>query len=130
MAGLAPKLPLRRDDLDGYSLIKGFPDLVSQNFKMLMLTSPGERLMDPLFGVGLKRYIFEQNHPVTHSLIESEISSQVSKYMPYLELRNIEFFAEDSLLTVRIRYFIKPIKKIQSFTLVENYQLSDLPPFE
>lgn len=130
MAGLAPKLPLRRDDLDGYSLIKGFPDLVSQNFKMLMLTSPGERLMDPLFGVGLKRYIFEQNHSVTHSLIESEISSQVRKYMPYLELRNIEFFAEDSFLTVRIRYFIKPIKKIQSFTLVENYQLSDLPPFE
>ena len=127
MAGLAPKLPLIRDEQDGYALIKDFPALVAQNFKMLMLTSPGERLMDPLFGVGLKRFLFEQNHETVHALIESEVSSQVQKYMPYLQLMNIRFFAEDNFLTVRIRYFIKPIKKEQTFTIVENY---DLPRFE
>tara|TARA_Y100000592_G_C5296834_1_gene233542 strand:- start:241 stop:633 length:393 start_codon:yes stop_codon:yes gene_type:complete len=130
MAGLAPKLPLHRDDLDGYALIKDFGELVAQNFKMLMLTSPGERLMDPLFGVGIKRFLFEQNHESTHTRIEMEIRSQVRKYMPFLEIRNIQFFAEDNYLTVRIRYFIKPIKKTQSFTLRENYQLNDLPSFE
>ena len=54
MAGLAPKLPLYRDDLDGYALIKDYGELVAQNFKMLMFTSPGERIMDARFGFGIK----------------------------------------------------------------------------
>ena len=103
MAGLAPKLPLYRDDLDGYALLKDFPALVAQNFKMLMLTSPGERLMEPLFGVGLKRYLFEQNHATTHSMIESEISSQVQRYMPYLQILSVQFSTEEEFLSVNIR---------------------------
>ena len=130
MAGLAPKLPLFRDDLEGYALIKDYGELVAQNFKMLMFTSPGERIMDPRFGIGIKRFLFEQNHPTTHDRVETRIRSQVNKYMPYLEVRSVEFFAEDKFLTVRVRYFITPIKKIQSFTLRENYQLNDLPRFE
>ena len=130
MAGLAPKLPLRRDDLDGYSLIKDYSELVAQNFKMLMLTNPGERLMEPRFGLGLKRFLFEQNHETTYDRIEMEVRSQIQRYMPYLEVKNIQFFGEDHFLSIRIRYFIKPIKKIQTFTLRENYQVSDLPSFE
>ena len=130
MAGLAPKLPLRRDDLDGYSLIKDYSELVAQNFKMLMLTNPGERLMEPRFGLGLKRFLFEQNHETTYDRIEMEVRSQIQRYMPYLEVKNIQFFGEDHFLSIRIRYFIKPIKKIQTYTLRENYQVSDLPSFE
>tara|TARA_R100000008_G_C3488199_1_gene117339 strand:+ start:149 stop:541 length:393 start_codon:yes stop_codon:yes gene_type:complete len=130
MAGLAPKLPLFRDDLDGYALIKNYGDLVAQNFKMLILTSPGERIMDPRFGIGIKRFLFEFNHETTHERVRMQIQAQVEKYMPYLEIRNVQFFAEDKFLTVKVRYFIKPIKKIQTFTLKEDFQHNDLPRFE
>ena len=51
--GITPKLPIALDEVDGIKLIKNFPDLVEQNLKNLILTMPGERIMDPLFGVGL-----------------------------------------------------------------------------
>ena len=59
MAGFAPKLPLARDTGDGFALIKNFENMIKQNLKMLVLTSPGERIMIPDFGVGLRRYLFE-----------------------------------------------------------------------
>jgi phage baseplate assembly protein W len=54
MSSLGVKLPLARDASDGYGMIKSFKTMIRQNFKMLLLTSPGERIMEPNFGVGLK----------------------------------------------------------------------------
>ena len=59
MAGISPKLPLTRDKQDGYALNKTELDSIKQNVKMVVLTSPGERVMDPSFGVGIRKYLFE-----------------------------------------------------------------------
>ena len=59
MSGISPKLPLSRDFEDGYSLNKTLKDVARQNLKMLILTAPGERIMIPDFGVGLRNYLFE-----------------------------------------------------------------------
>ena len=59
MPGLAPKLPLLYSDEDGaYRLVKSFKELVKQNFKNLVLTAPGERIMDPNFGGWIKKFSF------------------------------------------------------------------------
>ena len=66
MRGLSPKLPLTRNSETGYSLNKTYRDMVKQNIKMLLLTAPGERIMDSNFGVGLKTYLFELNDMMHH----------------------------------------------------------------
>ena len=51
--GLAVKLPLFYDPVDGpYTLLKTMREVGAQNLKMLVLTNPGERIMNPDFGVG------------------------------------------------------------------------------
>ena len=58
MAGLTPKLPLALGGESGnYQLIQNYKDLIKQNFKNLILTSPGERMMDPHFGVGIRNFL-------------------------------------------------------------------------
>ena len=91
--GYSPKLPLTLSDSDGYTLTKTPAEMASQNFKNLMLTSPGERIMDPEFGAGLRRYLFEQNTTLTIREIRGRIQSQVSIYMPYIRLVRTKFFA-------------------------------------
>ena len=49
--------------------------------------------MDPDFGVGLRRYLFEQNTTLTSRDIQGRIQSQISIYMPYINLINIKFFS-------------------------------------
>jgi phage baseplate assembly protein W len=58
MSGISPKLPLANNKVDGaYELNKTIKQSVNQNLKNLILTNPGERIMDPLFGVGLSQIL-------------------------------------------------------------------------
>ena len=115
-SGLSPKLPLQTDPNDGYALNKTYADMVSQNLKMLILTAPGERIMDPEFGVGIRNYLFEQNHSTTHQEIDLKIKNQVNKYMPFLDVRTVILGPDEiqdgnpNLLKIQIKYLITPLQ--------------------
>ena len=56
--GYSVKLPLEMSPSDGpFGLNKTIPSVVEQNIKMVIFTSPGERIMDSNFGVGIRRYL-------------------------------------------------------------------------
>lgn len=89
--GLSPKLPLQKDPADGYALNKDYVELVKQNLKMLLLTAPGERIMIPEFGVGLRNYLFENDTTQTRNQVEAKIRNQVKTYMPFVEVSAVNF---------------------------------------
>ena len=111
--GLAASLPLAVDEVDGcYRLIKTYSELVKQNFKMLLMTNPGERIMDSNFGVGLRRRLFENNSPTTYADNASDINEQVNKYMPFLQIDDIDFgdsSPDSNFLSIKITYTIVPL---------------------
>jgi phage baseplate assembly protein W len=121
-SGLSPKLPLQIDPQDGYSLNKTYAEMVTQNLKMLILTAPGERIMDPKFGVGIRNYLFEPNYSTTHQEIDLKIKNQVNKYMPFLDVRTVILGPDEiqdgnpNLLKIQIKYLITPL---QIFDVVE-----------
>ena len=131
--GISVKLPMRFHPGDGYTLNKTYYDSVKQNFKMLLLTAPGERMMDPLFGVGLRNYLFEQNHPITKGNIESRIQSQVKKYMPFVTVMNVEFGELDeneaiksNSITISITYRIDPLSSVDKISVELNGEDNNL----
>jgi len=91
MASFSVALPLRRDTTDGFVMIKKFKTLVRQNLKMLILTVPGERIMDPEFGVGLKTYLFQNFHEGTLAEIDAKIREQAAKYLPVVSIIGLSF---------------------------------------
>lgn len=99
-----PQLPLSRGKSFDYEYIDTTIDLVRQNFKNLLLTSPGERVMDPEFGVGTRRYLFESMDFVKREL-PNKIRNQLSRYMPFVTLKtlNVEETGDNSL-SVKITY--------------------------
>ena len=93
MNGIGPELPLNRDHRFGnYSLVTSYKEEVKQNFKNLLLTSQGERMMIPDFGVGLRNFLFNPR-PGISAEIRQRIVSQTSKYMPYIQINKINFDA-------------------------------------
>ena len=122
--GLSPKLPLTLDASDGYGLNKTYKEMVKQNMKMIILTAPGERIMDPLFGVGLRNYLFEQNEPSVYGEIEAKIRARVSKYLGFVEILGIDFSPEDinpavvkNVLYIKLTYRIMPLDSIDGLEL-------------
>ena len=92
MAGISPKLPLTSDYTDGhFRLNKTIEQVTRQNLKNLLLTCPGERMMDPEFGVGMRNFLFEQNTPFTYGEIYTKIVEQTSAYMNYIQINDIVF---------------------------------------
>ena len=55
----------------------------------VLLTSPGERLNQPLFGAGLKNRLFQQNTPIAGEELLSIVEPQVRKYVPEITIKNI-----------------------------------------
>ena len=95
MSGISPKLPLYIDPVDGIALNKTLKQMTRQNLKMIILTSPGERIMHPKFGVGLRRYLFMNNTQRTLSDISRKIEEQVRIYLPSVRIRSIKFLSEN-----------------------------------
>jgi phage baseplate assembly protein W len=90
--GISVALPLEYDYLDGpYRLNKNLKEVVIQNFKNLVLTSPGERIMLPDFGCGLRQMLFENMDAHHQSTIAGRINAQIEKYMPFVTLEDIVF---------------------------------------
>ena len=124
MNGIGPELPLSRNQSQGaYSLITSYHEEIKQNFKNLLLTAPGERVMDASFGVGLRHFLFE---PRTHAIpkIRQRIDMQVRKYLPFIRIVNMRFdpgsgeFLEDShVISIAIQYEVPSINLAATITL-------------
>jgi phage baseplate assembly protein W len=101
-----PILPLNRGESFDYDYVRNLEDLVKQNLKNILLTIPGERVMNPEFGVGISNYLFE-NFGSFEGDLRARISSQVLKYAPFVDLKSVDISSEDDhVLRVTLNYII------------------------
>lgn len=61
-----------------------------ENLKNLLLTTPGERIENVLFGCDLMSKIFDPNTETFKVDVSDIISSAISYWLPYIELTNID----------------------------------------
>lgn len=123
MAGFTPKLPLNLDNKQGYTLIENIKDLAVQNFLMILLTNPGERIMDLEFGVGIKKVLFENFNSFSTTNFESRLQSQINKYAPYIKINNIKYSenTEDfGLLHITMKIYIIPLGESVNINISKN----------
>jgi phage baseplate assembly protein W len=115
--GISPKIPLSYDVIDGpYRLNRTLGETIKQNFKNMVLTMPGERVMIPEFGVGLYGYLFENVNGNTFDALVERLTEQTQTYMPMINLQNIDFLTSDedpslsfNEVRVSIKYNILPL---------------------
>ena len=118
MSSLAVKLPLMYSQENGYMMIKSMLPMIRQNLKMLLLTNPGERIMVPAFGVGMRTYLFENFDETTYAKIRARVKSQVKIFMPYITINSIQFIPKDmdnGKLSLIIKYVVPSLRSQDVF---------------
>ena len=101
LEGISVGLPLTYSNQDGpYKLNKTILEAIKQNFKNLILTSPGERVMIPEFGVGIYAFLFENINDETFNRVAEKIAEQTSIYLPVINLESVDFVTSDEDLTI------------------------------
>ena len=87
------QMPLGRQpgSNDGYfASTKTTMDAVKEDVKLLLLTQQGERLFQPLLGMNIRRFLFEQITENTVVEIENDIVDTFSRWLPFVQLNDIK----------------------------------------
>lgn len=79
-------------------------DQAKSNLINVLLTEPGERVMEPNFGVGLKKLLFENQ--IKEDEIEGRIKDQCAFYVPEVDITNliIQLIPDKHTLYIRLTY--------------------------
>ena len=120
MIGLSPRLPLSLSNQGGYAMLKTIVEATKQNLKMLVLTIPGERVMMPSYGIGIKAFLFENDTNTLRSSLRERINKQVRIYMPHVKITGISFDppvpdmsgvnVPTNSISMEIKYIIVPLQ--------------------
>ena len=86
----SPKIPLTSATTH-YDMITNMAENIKQNFKNLLLTIPGERIMMPEFGCGLGKFLFQptQQSDELEVGIQTTILEQTGLYLDYILINDI-----------------------------------------
>ena len=111
-----PILPLSRGKNLDYEYHDNVIDVVKQNLKNILLTNPGERVMDPEFGVGISLFLFEIKGTFEDNL-RDRVYRQVAKYATYINLNDVEVSGEEeNSVFVTVHYSIPGINTNDTLT--------------
>ncbi len=62
---------------------------VRQSIWIILETEPGERIMRPTFGCGLRRYLMKPNTASTRALMQRDVAEAISAWEPRVELQEV-----------------------------------------
>jgi phage baseplate assembly protein W len=122
VSSIGVSLPIQKDSGDGFVMLKNLRQVVKQNLKMLVLTIPGERVMEPEFGVGLKTYLFSNFSEDIYPEIKLKIQRQAARYIPLVTITSVDIFLispDTNSFAISIKYSIPDIglKDLIEFTI-------------
>ena len=78
------------DQMGYFATTKTTMDAVKNDIRLLLMTERGERLFQPLLGMNIRRFLFEQITDDTAIQIENDIVDTFQTWLPFVELQNIE----------------------------------------
>lgn len=94
--------PVAPGEAGALGLTEG-PDKVSQSIRIILDTEPGERVMRPTFGCGLRRYLMKPNSAATRALIQSDVEGALVRFEPRISLREVRVDPGEDPAQVLIR---------------------------
>jgi phage baseplate assembly protein W len=81
-------------------------NVLTNSIKNFLTTIPGQKLLNPFFGIDLRKYLFEPVNNRVASVISYDIRSQVGLFEPRVTINNVSVqpLPEDNLYVVEIFY--------------------------
>jgi phage baseplate assembly protein W len=106
LLGTGLRFPLRPQPPVGrVELVSGM-EVIRQSIETILDTEPGERIMQPLFGCGLRRYLMAPNTAATRTAIRQDITGALTLWEPRVRVTDVSVTpGEDpTLLWIDISY--------------------------
>lgn len=107
--GKGIKFPFSINTKNELALVSNEDD-IKEAIKIILNTSPGERVMRPDFGCGINNYVFSVVNTSNLISIENEIKRALVLYEPRILVEEVEISTQDinlGYLSITINYLVK-----------------------
>jgi phage baseplate assembly protein W len=97
-------------------------DQIKSNLVNLLLTSVGERVMNPNFGCELKRFVFEGINENNISDLKISINNSISLYIPEITVSSIDVISnkDSNLIDITVSYILNISNNADQVTVQFN----------
>ena len=118
--GISIASPISRSAEDGFFLqTQDVLSTAKSNLRNLLLTVPGERILHPGYGLSPKKHIFENRFD--KDAYKDLVYSQVAKWLPYINIRQINIKTEDddslyiNKIYIKLWFYLKDYEDAEDF---------------
>ncbi len=102
------------------------PDRIQAAIWIILSTTPGERLMLPSFGAGIKDYVFESNSELICAQLQNGIQKALTQWEPRIQVVSVQATPspeQESLVLISIDYQILDTNEL--FNMVYPFFLTE-----
>ncbi len=107
MLGVGWRFAIAPDATSGRLEYQSGAEQVRQSVGVILATEPGERIMRPDFGCGLRRYLMKPNTAATRALIQREVETALNAWEPRIQVQAVVVEAslhDPALIEISIDY--------------------------
>jgi hypothetical protein len=100
---------------------------VRESIRIILQTSPGERIMRPSFGCGLRELLFEPNTVSTRRILEDRVRVALQRWEPRIRLQSVAADADPDdprAAIIRIVYRLIATGVTESTSLTVQFEQS------
>jgi phage baseplate assembly protein W len=101
-------------------------DDIREAIRIILETDPGERVMRPDFGAGLRRMVFEPINTSTMTLVQQRVEAALIAWEPRIDVQQVVVSAERAalgVLDIRIDYLVRTTNSF--YNLVYPFYLQE-----
>jgi uncharacterized protein len=81
--------PFHLDQSGRVALSASDASSIHESILLILTTTPGERPLDPKFGVGLRTYYYEPNTSITRRLIRDMVEQGLRRWEPRITVNSV-----------------------------------------
>lgn len=85
-------------------------DAIKNNLINFFLTNPGDRFLNPLFGGGLRDFIFTQITNDNLSFLEQDLTTKINMYFPNIQIEKLEVLRNDDTNQIKVNINYKVLR--------------------
>jgi phage baseplate assembly protein W len=74
-------------------------EAVKNSIANALLTSPGEKILNPTYGIDLRQFLFEPIDDFTANIIRDDIEDNLPEMEPRISLKNVEVMGDEDANT-------------------------------
>ncbi len=103
------KFPVRPDERGTLRYVEHDED-IREAIRIILETSPGERVMRPDFGCGISRYVFASMDATTLTSIENTVREALTRFEPRVDVQDVQADQgriADGVLLINIAYVVR-----------------------